>query len=70
MTTDLSDPTVAVPTMLAIAGISPSPAEVEKMIVDYPFIRMSAAALYSVPEARYEVPALIFDPVPTFHDWS
>jgi hypothetical protein len=70
MTTDLADATVAVPTLLAIAGISPSPEEVEKMIADYPFIRGSAAALYSVPEARYEVPALIFDPVPSFADWS
>ncbi|HWB21401.1 MAG TPA: hypothetical protein VG652_00780 [Gaiellaceae bacterium] len=70
MTTDLSEATTAVPTLLAIAGISPSPEEVEKMSRDYPFIRMSAAALYTVPEARYEVPALIFDPVPSFADWS
>ena len=70
MTTDLSDAATAVPTMLAVAGISPSPEEVEKMIAEYPFIQMSVAALYSVPEARYEVPALIFDPVPTFVDWS
>jgi hypothetical protein len=28
------------------------------------------AVLYSAPEARYEAPALIFDPVPAFADWS
>ena len=70
MSTDPADPSVVVPAMLAAAGLSPSADEMAAFIKDYAFTKMSVAALYAVPEARYEVPALVFDPVPTFADWA
>jgi len=58
-----------VQTLLAIAGLSPSPEEVATLVDAYPTFKAGIESLYAIPEARYESPALIFDPTPVFADW-
>jgi len=55
--------------LLDAAGLQPSPAEREAFIAVYPRLRAMVASLYAVPEARYESPALVFDPRPHFDEW-
>ena len=43
-------------------GLSPSPAEVDALVATYPLVRAEMARLYAVDEARYEDPALTYDP--------
>jgi hypothetical protein len=55
-----ADPAVIVPALLAAAGLTPSAEEVALMIADHPGRAVKLDALYAVPEARYEEPALVF----------
>jgi hypothetical protein len=55
--------------LLATAGFEPPEDEVAKLVAVYPMIREMVGLLYTVEAARYESPALIFDPDPTFTGW-
>jgi hypothetical protein len=55
--------------LLATAGFEPPEDEVAKLVAVYPMIREMVGLLYSVEATRYESPALIFDPDPTFTGW-
>ena len=61
---------VTVRTLLAAAGILASQAEVAHLAVGYPELRRMVELLHAVPEARYESPALSFDPTPVFTEWG
>jgi hypothetical protein len=56
--------------LLAEAGLAPSAEEIDAFTSSYAMLRSGIATLYSVPEARYEVPALVFSPEPTFEEWG
>lgn len=65
----MSDPTQAassdrqiVESLLAMSGITPTPAEVDQLVGSYPATRAAVAALYTMPGVRYEEPAVTFDP--------
>jgi hypothetical protein len=64
-------PTTAetVDTMLAAAGLDPSPAERQEMVTMYEAFKPGVEALYAVPEARYEDPALVFLAQPPLDVW-
>jgi aspartyl-tRNA(Asn)/glutamyl-tRNA(Gln) amidotransferase subunit A len=66
------DPKVAatVATLLAAAGLAPSPAEVAILVGQYPSFRAAVERLHSMPELRYESPGLIFTATPVFADWA
>lgn len=57
-----SDYAVLVRQLLLEAGIVPSENEVRSMIAAAPARAEMVNRLYAVPEARYEEPALVFDP--------
>lgn len=67
--TDL-DTELTVRTFLAAAGLAPSEEEVAALVAAYPRHKAGIESLYAVAETRYESPALIFNPVPVFQDWS
>ena len=48
-----------VATLLAAAGLTPSPEEVAQLAADYPGWAAELAALHALDEARYEEPALV-----------
>lgn len=50
--------------MLRAAGLTPEPHELDAVLAGYAGFRMLAARLYDVDEARYEEPALTFNPRP------
>lgn len=54
----------AVATLIALARLVPSAAEETEMRTGFGALRTAARALYAVPEARYEPPALIFSARP------
>jgi Asp-tRNA(Asn)/Glu-tRNA(Gln) amidotransferase A subunit family amidase len=61
---------VAVPsTMLALAGIAATPKDRDELFDLYAQIRPNVEALYAVPQARYQVPALTFSAQPKLKDW-
>ncbi|MEV4420925.1 hypothetical protein AB0L40_13230 [Patulibacter sp. NPDC049589] len=55
--------------MLAAAGLDPSPAERETIAEMYAIFKPGIDALHAMPEARYEVPALIFHADPPLQEW-
>jgi hypothetical protein len=55
---------------LAAAGLTPSEEEIATLVAQYPMHKAGIESLYAIPEARYESPALIFDPTPVFADWA
>jgi len=58
----MPDPTVLVPQLLLAAGISPAEEEeVAAMVAAFPGRQEMLDRLYSIPEARYEEPCLVFD---------
>ncbi|MBO2457545.1 hypothetical protein [Actinomadura violacea] len=50
--------------LLAAAGLSPTPEEAARLAAAYPGWQAELAALYDMPDARYETPALVFRPEP------
>ena len=55
--------------MLAAAGLSPGATEREDLIATYAKFKPAVEALYAVPEARYEAPALVFQAAPKLTPW-
>lgn len=55
---------------LDTAGLSPNPDEMTALERAYPLVRSMIDALYAVTEARYEMPALHFEPRPLFAPWA
>jgi hypothetical protein len=64
------DVTDTVRAMLDAAGYDPPPDEVAELEREYLMHRNMIALLHAVEPARYESPALIFDPDPRFAEWS
>lgn len=56
--------------MLDAAGIKPSAEERDQLLEAYALHRPGVAALYEVPDARYEVPALVFQAEPKLAQWG
>lgn len=48
--------------LLDAAGLDPPEDERAAFVAIYPLLRNMVESLYAVPEAREEVPALVFDP--------
>lgn len=59
----------AVRGLLAAAGFDPPPTDVAELVEAYAMVREMVKLLYSVDAARYESPALRFQPDPRFVDW-
>jgi hypothetical protein len=59
-----------VKTMLAVAGLPASDAEIEAYTPAYEMQRLAIDALYEVPEARYVDPALRFRAQGRIEDWA
>jgi hypothetical protein len=55
--------------MLAAAGLRPEATEREHLIATYATLKPVVESLYAVPEARYEVPALVFQAAPKLTPW-
>ncbi len=55
--------------MLAATGLEPSPEDREALGRLYDRIKPGVEAMYDLPEARYEVPALGFRAAPKLDDW-
>lgn len=51
------------------AGIALDEREVAYFVAVYPIVRSMVDSLYKVKEARYEMPALCFDPSPGLTGW-
>jgi hypothetical protein len=60
----------AVDAMLAAAGLSVTPDERERLLEMYAIYRPGIEALYALPEARYEAPALVFQAEPKLTAWG
>jgi hypothetical protein len=56
--------------LIAAAGLTPSEAELAALIAGYPELRARMDGMYALAETRYESPALVFDPDPTFAAWD
>jgi hypothetical protein len=56
--------------LLAAARIPASEEEIDRLTDLYRDQQKSIALLYGVEEARYESPALTFNPTPVFAEWS
>lgn len=71
--TETTDPSAygpAVDAMLGAAGIAPTPEEREQLLDMYTLYRPGIEALYALPEARYEAPALVFQADPKLTQWG
>lgn len=55
---------------LAEAKLPAREDEIEDLVAAYPVQRAMIDLLYAVPEAKYEAPALHFNPLPVFADWA
>ncbi|MCW2953110.1 MAG: hypothetical protein JWQ48_2280 [Conexibacter sp.] len=66
----LTNETAAVDAMLDAAGLSPAPAEREQLLQMYALFKPGVEALYALPEARYEAPALVFQAEPKLTAWG
>ncbi len=60
----------AIDAMLDAAGLAPSPAEREQLLAMYERFKPGVEALYALPEARYEAPALVFQAEPKLTAWG
>jgi hypothetical protein len=56
--------------MLDAAGIVAAPAEREQLHALYARFKPGIDALYALPEARYEAPALVFQAEPKLTPWG
>jgi hypothetical protein len=56
--------------LMAGSGLSPSAEELGRLAKAYLMLQAASEALYAVPEARYEVPGLVFDAAPAFDEWG
>jgi hypothetical protein len=56
--------------MLAAAGLVPTQSELSQIVTMYEGLKPRIEALYAVPEARYESPALVFAPRPKLGSWN
>jgi hypothetical protein len=66
----MSEAESTVQAFLAAAGLPADPDEVTFLVGQYQIHKAAIESLYAIPAARYEAPALIFDPTPTFADWA
>jgi hypothetical protein len=66
----MDDAESTVRALLSAAGLMPSDDEFATIIAAYERHKAGIDSLYDVPDARYETPALIFNPTPVFDDWS
>jgi hypothetical protein len=57
-------------TLMAVAGLPATEAEILTFAEDYLELRGMVELLYAVPEARYEAPGLRFDPTQIVADWG
>jgi hypothetical protein len=64
------DQSAVVDALLAAAGLSPEATEREGLIATYAMFKPVVEALYAVPEARYEAPALVFQAAPKLTPWG
>lgn len=55
--------------LVALAGLKPSPDEIEVMTDAYPLLISSIASLYTMTDCRYESPGIVFDAAPAFSPW-
>jgi hypothetical protein len=70
MTDELDPKTVAtLDAMLDAAGIVATPAEREQLLAMYAQFKPGVDAMYALPEARYEAPALVFQAEPKLTPW-
>jgi hypothetical protein len=60
----------AVDAALAAAGLNVAPEERARLLEMYALYRPAIAALYVLPEVRYEVPALVFQADPKLQTWG
>ncbi|HEY4277848.1 MAG TPA: hypothetical protein VGM91_06495 [Conexibacter sp.] len=56
--------------MMTAAGLAPSESERAALITMYEQFRPGVEALYALPEARYESPALVFQAAPPLAVWG
>jgi hypothetical protein len=56
--------------MLDAAGLSAAPQEREQLLAMYEMFKPGVEALYALPEARYEAPALVFQAEPKLTAWG
>jgi hypothetical protein len=63
------DDATTVRAWLDAAGLDPPEEDFEALVQGYSRNRQMAALLFSVKEARYESPALTFQPDPRHADW-
>jgi hypothetical protein len=66
MTTD----DAAIDAMLASAGLTPAPEERVALGELYATFKPGVDALYALPAARYEAPALVFQAAPKLDAWG
>jgi hypothetical protein len=66
----MSDHSQTIDVMLAAAGIDATPEERVKLGEMYALFKPGMDALYAVPEARYEAPALVFQAAPKLAAWG
>jgi hypothetical protein len=64
------DVELTVRTLMAAAGLAPSEEEIATLVAAYPLHKAGIESLYTIPEARYAAPALVFSATPTFADWT
>jgi hypothetical protein len=64
------DDATTVRALLDAAGLNPPDEDVETLVQGYSRNRQMAALLFTVKEARYEAPALTFQPDPRPAEWS
>lgn len=60
----------AVDAALAAAGISVAPDDRARLLTVYATCRPAIAAMYALPEVRYEIPALVFQAEPKLQAWG
>ncbi len=66
----MNDPDSIVRMLLDVAGLAPSEEEIAALVASYPEQRERVDALYAVEAARYESPALVYDPAAPVVDWN
>jgi hypothetical protein len=69
MSTEIDDG-AALDAMLAAAGLSPTADDRAAIGQLYAMFKPGVDALYALPEARYESPALVFQAAPKLAEWG
>jgi len=65
-----TDNSAAIDAMLDAAGLNPPAEEREALGRLYATFKPGLDALYALPEARYEAPALVFQAAPKLEAWG